>query len=147
MVDDGDIFQCPKFVLQDGCVHDTLFLIVSGGTPFNPILCLKATTKLDRYQPLIEGCNNSDKHFYKSFYIPSYWKEGFSEDTCLDLHQLYVIPLKDFIKYREENGLTQIGKMTPYCFVAVLDCLRTQTDDIAEDLMGRITKAQKKTNL
>ena len=142
MVNDGDIFLCPNFVLVDGCVHNTLFLIISGGTPFVPLLCLKATTKLERYQPLVEGCNNSDKHFYKSFYIPSNWNECFSADTCLDLHQLYVIPLNDFIYYREKNGLTPIGTMSPYCFDSVLECLSTQIDDIAEDLMERIKKAR-----
>ena len=144
MVDDGDIFLCPNFVLSDGCVHNTLFLIISGGTPFTPLLCIKATTKLERYRPLEEGCNNSDKHFYKSFFIPSDWDECFKDDTCLDLRQLYVIPFNDFIHYREKNGLKQLGKMSSYCFDSVLECLSTQIDDIAEDLMERIIDARTK---
>jgi len=144
MVKDGDIFYCPRFVLRDGFVHDTLFLIVSGGTPFLPLLCIKATTKLERYQPLVKGCNNSDKNFYKSYFIPSEWEECFKEDTCLDLRQLYTIPLNDFLHYYEENDLKQIGTMSSYCFDSVLECLSTQIDDIAEDLMERIIKARAK---
>lgn len=144
MVEDGDVFYCPRFVLMDGDVHNTLFLILSGGTPFTPLFCIKATTKLDRYKPLTNGCNNSNKHFYKSFFIPSGWNECFIEDTCLDLVQLYVISLNDFLIYRNNNGLRQLGTMSPSCFDSVLECLGTQTDDIAEDLMERIIEARNK---
>ena len=147
MVVDGDVFIAEGFVLDNGYVHDTPFLIISGGTFTTPLLCVKGTSKLERYRLTTEGCNCGDQQFYKSFYIPKDWNECFDRDTCLDLKQLYPISLRTFIVAREERNLNYLGKMTPHCFHSVLQCFENVADDTAEDSMERIREARKKLDL
>lgn len=141
MINDGDVFLAKDFVLHDGFVHNTIFLIISGGTPTSPLLCVQATSQLDRYQPLYKGCNADEKHFHKSFYVPLSWNECFDKDTCLDLKLLYEITLGYVLDARGEGKLLPVGSMSPSCFHLVLQCFENVADDIAEDSMERIRQA------
>lgn len=141
MVDKGDVFYCPSFIVEDGILHDTWFLILSGGTPWLPLICIKGTTKTDRFQPLSGiGCYNSKEYRYKSFYIPANSKECFPRNTCLPLNQIYVIPFNKFLSLRKTNKLQHKCSVSQNCLYSVLKCVSTQEDDVPVDAMKRIRK-------
>lgn len=143
MVKDRDVFVCPNFKLNDGTIHTTLFLILSGGDFWLPLICIKATSQTRRYQPLSSGgCYSIENRPYKCFFIPAEWKECFSKDTCLDLNQIYPIPLNDFLKLRDTNKLRPIGAVSKECFESILECICTQKEDIAEDIYIRLRETR-----
>lgn len=138
MVRAGNVFFCPNFPLKSDVLHNTWFVVICGGTPWDSLLCLVSTSKIRRYRPLVQGCNAEPTRLYKCFFIPCEWQNCFDTDSCLRIPEIVDIPLIDFLRYRDENGLIPKGQIDDDCYQKLIACLSNFQYDIARDHWGRI---------
>ena len=139
MINTGDVFYSGEYELPTGYVHDTWFVIVCGGTPFENCLCLMGTSKVEKYITRVNGCNHVT-NARSSFYIPTKWQSCFELDTCLIIPQIIDISLLKLLTLREERKFTSKGKLSDDCFRKLIYCLLAFEDDIAKDHYRRLKK-------
>lgn len=136
MVEKGEVIYCPQYLLTEGVIHDTWFVVLDTPTLWDKMICLKSTSKGFRYGYVERGCN-SDKH-YKCFYIPSTWQSCFTQNSYLVLPDIYEISLTKFLDLSRKRQLISKGVLEKVCLDELLDCLSCFYDDIAEEHWERL---------
>lgn len=136
MVNRGDVFYSPNYVLHDGELHDTWFIVLCEPTPWTTMICLKSTSKGERYGIVNKGCNA--KKWYGCFHIPTSWQSCFTENSYVSLTVFYEIGLAKYWDMCRNHLLKRKGAIDQECWKELLDCLGKFREDIPDNIWDRI---------
>jgi len=118
----GVIFYSPKFEFKNGLTGKKLLILLN--TPINddPYIICK-TTSNRKNKSLSPGCQ-----IEKSLFLILKDTEFFTEDTWLQLYELYEFSQCEFLKQHFEDNLKQIGKLQNITLRQIRNCINKLPD-------------------
>ena len=134
----GDVFRYRDYEFEDGSKRDKLFVVLNTADLERPCLVLKTTSRPERYQGCVKGCNKNRK----CFYAPAAWQPSFKFDTYIQLPQIIEFPAGRLLQEAFARRVEYVPPLTPDALARLKDCLATFKDDISSAHWGLIFRAK-----
>lgn len=134
MILSGEVYFNPEFLLPNGELHPSYFIILESADLSHDALCVMTTSRNWRDSNSSVGCNPDTNVFY----IPQKWQSIFPLDSWIVMPLIYSISFKEILDYREKRHWKPVGKISKACLQEIIDCLKHYEEIIDSDYAKRL---------